>query len=147
MPYESEQDTKKLLRECDAGIKMGISSLEDVVSEASDPDLEQVLKQSRQEHIRLRAETEKQLSRIKDKGKSPRTMAKSVSSLKTQFTMQSGGDKDAAALVTKGCEKGISSLNKYLDKYHYADERSKRLTNEIISAEQQLISELNRFNG
>ena len=26
-----EQDTIKLLRECDAGVKMGISSLEDVI--------------------------------------------------------------------------------------------------------------------
>ena len=27
-----EQDTIKLLRECDAGVKMGVSSIEDVLS-------------------------------------------------------------------------------------------------------------------
>lgn len=147
MPYENEHDTGKLLRECDAGIKMGITSLEDIASKAADPELEQILNQSRQDHIRLRAETERQLNRIKNKGKSPGAMAKSMSSLKTQFTMQGGGDSDAARLVTDGCEKGIKMLNKYLDKYHYADERSKKLTNEIIAAEQQLVSELNRFRG
>lgn len=147
MPYESEQDTSKLLRECDAGIKMGISSLEDVISQAADPRLEQILKQGRQEHIRLRAETERQLNRIKDKGKSPSAAAKSMSTLKTQLTMQSGGDSDAARLVTKGCERGIGSLNKYLDKYHYADENSKRLTNELIAAEQKLIGELEAYKN
>lgn len=147
MPYENEHDTSKLLRECDAGIKMGISSLEDVISQAADPKLEQILKQGRQEHIRLRAETERQLNRIKDKGKSPSEPAKMMSTLKTQFVMQSGGDTDAAMLVTKGCEKGIRSLNKYLDRYHYADENSKRLTNELIAAEQQLVSELDSFRS
>lgn len=147
MPYENEHDTGKLLRECDAGIKMGITSLEDIASKAADPELEQILNQSRQDHIRLRAETERQLNRIKNKGKSPGAMAKSMSSLKTQYTMLGGGDSDAARLVTDGCEKGIKMLNKYLDKYHYADERSKKLTNEIIAAEQQLVSELNRFRG
>lgn len=147
MPYDNEHDTSKLLRECDAGIKMGITSLEDVIPQTADPGLEQVLKQSRQEHIRLRAEAERQLNRIKDKGKSPGAMAKSMSSIKTQLTMQTGGDTDAARLVTKGCEKGIGTLNKYLDKYHYADEKSKRLTNELIAAEQKLVSELDRFKG
>ena len=145
MPYENENDTAKLLRECDAGIKMGITSLEDVIPKAADPQLEQILKQGRQEHIRLRAETERQLNQLKDKGKSPTAMAKSMSSLKTQLTMNSGHDTDAARLVTKGCEKGIGSLNKYLDKYHYADEKSKHLTNELIAAEQQLVSELDTF--
>lgn len=145
MPYESEQDTAKLLRKCDAGIKMGITSLEDVIPKAADPKLEQLLKQSRQEHIRLRAETERQLNSIKDKGKSPSEMTKSMSSLKTQLTMQSGDDTDAARLVTRGCEKGIGSLNKYLDQYHYADEKSKRLTNELIAAEQKLIGELDTY--
>lgn len=147
MPYENEHDTSKLLRECDAGIKMGITSLEDVIPQTDDPRLEHILKQSRQEHIRLRAEAERQLNRINDKGKSPAAMAKSMSSLKTQFTMQTGDDTDAARLVTKGCEKGIGSLNKYLDKYRYADEKSKRLTNELIAAEQKLVSELDRFKS
>lgn len=147
MPYENEHDTAKLLRECDAGIKMGITSLEDVIPQAADPELEQILKQSRQEHIRLRAETERQLNRIKDKGRSPGAMAKSMSTLKTQVAMQTGGDEEAARLVTGGCKMGIRYLNKYLDKYHYADEKSKRLTNEIIAAEQQLVSELKRFES
>ena len=32
-----EQDTIKLLRECDAGVKMGVSSIDDVMDEAGLP--------------------------------------------------------------------------------------------------------------
>ena len=133
MAYENRHDTLKLLRECDAGLKMGISSLDDMVSKAADPELETALKQSKQEHIRLRAEAEKQLSMMKDKGKSPNPMAKSMSALKTGMTMQTGTDKDAARLISDGCEKGIGSLNKYLYRYHYAYEKSKRPTRDTIS--------------
>ena len=31
-----EEDTVKLLRECDAGVKMGIQSIEDVVEQVED---------------------------------------------------------------------------------------------------------------
>ena len=35
-----EQDTIKLLRECDAGAKMGISSIEDVLGHVRESELE-----------------------------------------------------------------------------------------------------------
>ena len=34
-----EQDTIKLLRECDAGIKMGVSSIDDVLPHTKSKDL------------------------------------------------------------------------------------------------------------
>ncbi len=38
-----EEDTIKLLRECDAGIKMGISSIDDVLDYVSDNTFKQYL--------------------------------------------------------------------------------------------------------
>ena len=35
-----EQDTIKLLRECDAGIKMGISSIDDVLDHVNSKDFQ-----------------------------------------------------------------------------------------------------------
>ena len=34
-----EQDTVKLLRECDAGIKMGVKSIDDVMEYVKSPEL------------------------------------------------------------------------------------------------------------
>ena len=45
-----EDDTIKLLRECNAGIKMGISSLDDVMEHVKDSTLENLLKKSKETH-------------------------------------------------------------------------------------------------
>lgn len=147
MTYSNKHDTKKLLRECDAGIKMGISSLDGMASKAESPGLEQILKDSKEEHEKLRVKAEMQLNRIKDPGKLPNPIAKGMASVKTELTMKKGTDEDAARLITSSCVKGINSLGRYLDKYEYADMNSKRLTGEIIAAEQQLITELKQYKG
>ena len=48
-----EQDTIKLLRECDAGIKMGTASINDVLSMVRDDDLRKLLEKCRDEHDKL----------------------------------------------------------------------------------------------
>lgn len=45
-----EQDTVKLLRECDAGVKMGIASLDDVLEQAHSAALRQSLIQCKSAH-------------------------------------------------------------------------------------------------
>ena len=45
-----EQDTIKLLRECDAGVKMGISSIDDVMEHVKKEDFRKKLKKCREEH-------------------------------------------------------------------------------------------------
>ena len=139
-------DTLKLLRECDAGIKMGIASLEDVISSANDLALEQRLKQSKTEHEQLRSETEKLLNAIPDKGKSPNPAAKTMSHLKTKaVTALDSSDHAVARLITKGCDMGVSSLNKYLDKYSLADNASRSLACKIINEEEQLAAFLKSY--
>ena len=49
-----EQDTIRLLRECDAGVKMGVSSIEDVLEKAQNDDLKRLLREYRKMCIRDR---------------------------------------------------------------------------------------------
>lgn len=146
MSYNSESDTKKMLRECDAGIKMGISVLDDVISSVNDVALEQTLKNAKSEHERLRAETETLLNNIKDEGKSPNPAAKAMSHMKTKMSVAAGEpDSTAARIITKGCDMGVRSLNRYLDKYQSADGRSVKLTRDIIAAEEKMITDLSKY--
>ena len=48
-----EQDTVKLLRECDAGVKMGVQSIDDVMDYVKSEQLGQYLSECRQEHRKL----------------------------------------------------------------------------------------------
>ena len=50
-----EQDTIRLLRECDAGVKMGIEAINEVLDKVSDDRLKQILTQSKHSHDKLAA--------------------------------------------------------------------------------------------
>ena len=73
-----EDDTIKLLRECSAGLKMGISSIDDVLDNVENGSLKDILKDSRDIHCRLDAETDGYLERYHDEGKEPAPFAKAI---------------------------------------------------------------------
>ena len=54
-------------------------------------------------------------------------------------------DKQIAGVMTDGCNMGIKSIYKYLNKYDGANNDTKDIANNIISAEQQLRQELRQY--
>lgn len=141
-----EQDTIRLLRECDAGVKMGISSIEDVLDHVKDTDLKQNLAESKRDHETVERELRTQLNRYEDGGKEPNPMAKGMSWLKTNMKLSwDESDATIADLMTDGCNMGVKSLSKYLNQYQAADETSKNITKRLISLEEQLAVKIRRF--
>ncbi len=141
-----EQDTIRLLRECDAGIKMGITSIDDVVEHVRSDKLHDLLTQCRKEHEHLQTEITGLLDKFKDEGKDPNPIAKGMSWMKTnmKLTME---DTDAtiAELMTDGCNMGVKSLNRYLNQYKAADEVSKDITKRLINLEEKLTCDIRGF--
>ncbi len=141
-----EQDTIKLLRECDAGIKMGVSSIEDVLNDVHNESFRQRLIGCKREHENLQAEATSMLAQYHDDGKAPSPMAKGMSWMKTNFKMSmNDSDKTIADLLTDGCNMGVKSLNRYLNQYKAADERSKDIAKRLINAEEQLCVDIRQY--
>lgn len=141
-----EQDTIRLLRECDAGVKMGVSSIEDVLEYVRSKELKKLLEDCRAEHEKLKTEIQKELDRFQDDGKDLAAMAKGMSWFKTNFKMaMNESDKTIADLMTDGCNMGVKSLNKYLNEYEAADEKSKDITKRLINLEEKLIIDIRDF--
>ena len=141
-----EQDTIRLLRECDAGVKMGVSSIEDVLEYVRSKELKKLLEDCRAEHEKLKTEIQKELDRFQDEGKDPAAMAKGMSWFKTNFKMaMNESDKTIADLMTDGCNMGVKSLNKYLNEYEAADEKSKDITKRLINLEEKLAIDLRGY--
>lgn len=134
-----EQDTIRLMRECDAGIKMGVSSIDDVQNYVQDNRFRKLLTDSRNKHMDLEQELQSLLADYHDDGKEPNPMAKGMSWIKTNV-MLTMNDSDAtiADLITDGCNMGVKSLSKYLNQYAAADEKSKDITKKLIKIEEQL---------
>lgn len=134
-----EEDTIKLLKECNAGIRMGVSSINEVISRAESNKMKSFLAESLNEHMRLESETENLLCKYGDEGKEPNPMAKKMSWVKTNVMMAlDAGDDTIADLITDGCNMGVKSLSRYLNKYAAADERSKDIAKKLISMEADL---------
>lgn len=141
-----EQDTIKLLRECDAGVKMGISSIEDVLDNVEDKKFEKLLTDCKNEHEKLDKEIQELLDKYQDDGKEPAAIAKGMSWMKTNMKLaMEESDATVADLMTDGCNMGVKSLNKYLNKYKGADEVSKDITKRLINLEEKLTVDIREF--
>ena len=141
-----EKDTIKLLRECDAGVKMGVSSIEDVLPDVKNSDLEKLLADCKDKHEILGKDLEKLLHQYNDDGKDPNPIAQSMSWIKTNFKLATDKrDSTIAELMTDGCDMGVKSLSRYLNQYAAADERSKDIAKRLINLEADLSSELREF--
>ena len=139
----NEQDTVKLLRECDAGTKMGIASIDEVLDCVSDSALRDKLIHSKNEHEALRSEIQKQLCAHHEEGKNPNPVAKSMSWVKTNVKLVvNESDATIADLMTDGCNMGVKSLNRYLNQYSTADETSKGFAGRLIGMEETLARDI-----
>jgi len=141
-----EQDTIKLLRECDAGIKMGVSAIDEVMDNAQDEALRAMLSKSKKEHEKLKESLQAALDRFGDEGKNPNPMAKTMSTVKTNMEMMmKPTDATIADLITDGCNMGVKSLSKYLNQYAAADESAKDICKKLIALEETLSQDLRSF--
>lgn len=141
-----EQDTIRLLRECDAGIKMGVSSIDEVIEYVSHDKLRKCLEECRRKHEELKDEIQKLLAEYHDEGKEPNVMAKSMSWMKTNMKLvMNESDHTIADLMTDGCNMGVKTLHQYLNQYKAADEKSKDIAKRLINIEEKLTLDIREF--
>ncbi|MBR5236049.1 MAG: hypothetical protein IKW06_01565 [Clostridia bacterium] len=141
-----EQDTIRLLRECDAGISMGVKSIDDVLSHVQNEKLKSMLKTCQDDHESLRSRLQNKLDEYHDEGKKPNPMAQSMSWMKTNTKLfLDDDDPTVADLMTDGCNMGVKSLSRYLNQYEAADEDSKNIAKDLIALEDQLAEDLRPF--
>ena len=141
-----EQDTIKLLRECDAGVKMGTASIDDVLEHVTNDVFKKRLTVCKQEHNQLQDEIQKLLDRYQDGGKEPNPMAKGMSHMKTGMKLaMEHTDATIADLMTDGCNMGVKSLNRYLNEYKAADEVSKDIAKRLINLEEKLAVDIRQY--
>jgi len=141
-----EQDTVKLLRECDAGVKMGISSIDDVLEHVRQQPLYDRLTKCKTEHEQLQGQIQQLLGKYEDEGKNPNPIAKGMSWMKTNMKLgMEDSDATVADLMTDGCNMGVKSLNRYLNQYKAADEVTKDITKRLINLEEKLAIDIRGF--
>ena len=141
-----EKDTIRLLRECDAGVKMGTSSIKDVLDYVKSDKLKHFLSECLAEHEQLNGEIQTELEKYRDEGKDPNPIAKGMSWMKTNMKLVvNESDHTIADLITDGCNMGVKSLNRYLNQYEAAEEFSKDIAKRLINLEEKLAIDIRSF--
>lgn len=139
-------DTVKLLQECDAGTKMAVATIDEVLESVRDTDMKQLLRESKDHHEKLGNEIHSLLHEYGKEEKEPAPMAKGMSWMKTNVKLgMDNSDATVADLVTDGCNMGVKSLNKYLNQYGTADHKSKDIGEKLISIEEKLCRDLEKY--
>lgn len=139
-------DTIKLLRECDAGIKMGVESIKQVLGYVKDCKLKEILQKSCDKHESLQDEATALLHEYGDEGKDPNLMAKGMSWMKTnmKLTMDSS-DNVVADLMVDGYNMGTKSLHKYFNQYKLANDKAKKLAMDVLKEEEGTAEKLREY--
>ena len=137
------QDTIKLLKECDAGTKMGVTSIDDVLDMVKDERLRKLLTESKDHHSKLGNDLHSLLIEYDSEEKDPNPIAKGMSWFKTNMKLtMNNSDATIADLITDGCNMGVKSLNKYLNQYENADKSAKDICQRLINIEEDLCEKL-----
>ncbi len=140
------KDSIHLLKECDAGTKMGIKSIDDVIDNVKNHKMKSLLIESKGHHEKLREEIHKLMEQYHSTEKDPNPMATFMSWVKTNGKMMmNNDDRTIADLITSGCDMGVKSLNKYLNQYPTANHQVKDICNRLISIEEALRDDLTEF--
>ena len=139
-------DTIKLLRECDAGVRMGVDSISDVLGSVRSEGFRRKLTECRAAHEELATEIQGMLDKYHDEGKEPGFIAQSMSRMKTNFKLGTDeSDETVADLMTDGCNMGVKSLNRYLNQYKAASEVTKDITKRLINLEEKLAIDIRQY--
>lgn len=142
----NNQDSIYLLKECDAGSKMAVTSLEEILEKVENKNLKKLLTETKKHHEKLGNEIHSLLLEYGSEEKEPNPMAKGMSRMKTAMKMgMNDSDHTAADLITDGCNMGIKSLYKYSNQYPAADSKVRDLCSRLISIEVQLRKELRAY--
>lgn len=142
---EHLSDTKYLLKECSAGAKMAIESIDDVIDYTQDTHLKDILENSRKEHDILEHKLKASITAYHVEDKDPNIMAQGLSKMKINMKLAMNNGKDDATiadLITDGCNMGIKSLRRYLNQYPTADKSIKEMAYELIGLEEDLAGEM-----
>lgn len=139
-------DSIYLLKECDAGTKMAVTSIDEVLDKVQSEDLKALLNKSKEHHEKLGNDIHSLLLEYHSEEKEPSTIAKSMSWLKTNMKLtMDNSDATIADLITDGCHMGVKSLHRYMNQYPAAEDKVKKLCDKLVEIEDQLCTDLRGY--
>lgn len=143
MEKKEHEDTIALLKECNAGAKMAVNSMKEVVDRIQNADMKEKLEKSMKKHEEIGDKTHACLRTLCEDDKEPQPVADAMSWLKIHVKLtMNPSDHEIADLMIDGCNMGIKSISEYLNKYQSANQETRNLVQSLVELEKKLMEEL-----
>ncbi|MBP3339982.1 MAG: hypothetical protein J6L69_11330 [Lachnospiraceae bacterium] len=140
-----DANTIELLKECNKGSKMAIASIEQLLEKIQSTDFAKLVKEYDKEHKEIEAETTKLLKECGEEESEPGVMISTFSYLSTEIKTMVHDDKKIAKLLMDGCNMGIQSVSKYLNKYTESADDSVKVARKLIKIEQHFMESVKEY--
>ena len=141
-----KEHTTSLLLECSQGCKMGIKSISQISDYISDQGLKRIVDKYLEEHRHLEREADHLLVQYGQEVKPPEMMATAMSWISTEMKMMmKGDDKQAAKILTEGCDMGIRTICGFQNQYSGAAQAGKNIADKLVKIEENFREELKAY--
>lgn len=140
------KETIAILKECDAGVKMALASLDDVWEHVRSSELRAILNTTRAQHQMVSREVQSLLQEYGGSEKDPNPVARKMSAMMADVKLGlDKSDASAARLLLEGCDMGIQSLHHYLNRYRGAEVPARAACRTLVAIEEQLGRDVRNF--
>lgn len=139
----TNEDTINLLKECNAGCKSGTNSMEQVLPYIENEKFKSIIDEYNDKHIKIGDECHQMLNAYHEQEKDPSVSAKAFSWISTEVKLIMNNDThEIADIMIDGCNMGIKSVSKYINKYKNASKESVDLAKKLVKTEQEFMNQL-----
>lgn len=143
MGSEYNEDSVNLLRECSAGCKMAIDTMDHVKSHVEDKQLMIILDKYLDAHDKIQNECHDIMKEANIEDKDQNTIAQLFATMKSRIMLLMDNDKsEAASILTDGCGMGVKSLSEYINKYKKSDKKIINVAHRLRDLEESMLGDL-----
>lgn len=140
------EQTKKLLVECNYGCHMAVESMEQILEYVEDDELKEVIHMNMKKHEKLEQESSHMLEEAGKEEKEPGVVANAFIWLTTEMKLRmQDGNHQITKILMNGCNMGIQSISKCMNTCCQADGDAVKLAKKLVELEEDYMKTLKKF--
>ena len=141
-----DKQTVTLLKECNAGCKMAVGSIDRIKEFLMNAELEQTLTAYKEQHKKLEEESSKLLAELGERGQQPDKITSAFSWITTEVKLLVKDDStQIAKILMNGCNMGIQSISECMNKCPDASHDSISLAKKLVKCEEKLMEDMKKY--
>ena len=141
-----DKQTVTLLKECNAGCKMAVGSIDRIKEFLMNAELEQTLTTCKEQHKKLEEESSKLLKEMGECEQQPDKIASAFSWITTEVKLLVKDDStQIAKILMNGCNMGIQSISECMNKCPDASHGSISLAKKLVKCEEKLMEDMKKY--